>query len=337
MAKDIIPPDNVFYDIIEGISNNEDVDASVTNRPIEQLAANIKFLKNLISQLESANVGDISQALSTKLDASKLNQPNGVAGLGSDGRLKPEQTPLISISETRTFNTVVERDTWVDPIEGDVAIIIGKTTYMRTATTWQELPMPPASGAVSSVNGKTGTVQLTNADIGAEPAFVKLTGFNKSFGKTANTVAEGNHTHDFSSITNRPSSYPPTTHYHTISQITNLDNTLANIVNSVTTVDNRLTALDGRVSAVESIVSTLDGRATTLDGRITEVFNKSLIVRQRFTCSGLDVFELDDERQIFAVTLNGIDLDDGDYLQTGTQLNVTGVNVGDIIISYRQG
>ena len=45
-----------------------------------------------------------------------------------------------------------------------------------------------------------GTVDLTTY----EPFFTKNTAFNKNFGTTAGTVAEGNHTHTFASLTSTP-------------------------------------------------------------------------------------------------------------------------------------
>ena len=46
---------------------------------------------------------------------------------------------------------------------------------------------------VSSVNGKTGGVTLTAADVGAEPMIItKYSAFNKPFGISADTVCEGN-------------------------------------------------------------------------------------------------------------------------------------------------
>jgi len=53
-------------------------------------------------------------------------------------------------------------------------------------------------GAVDSVNGQTGVVNLSASDVGAEPAFSKNSGFNKNFGTTAGSVSEGNHTHNYS-------------------------------------------------------------------------------------------------------------------------------------------
>jgi hypothetical protein len=47
--------------------------------------------------------------------------------------------------------------------------------------------------------------ELQISDFGNyEPAFNKNTAFNKNFGTTADTVAEGNHTHTFSQITSKP-------------------------------------------------------------------------------------------------------------------------------------
>src|SRR5690606_11427035 len=50
------------------------------------------------------------------------------------------------------------------------------------------------------------TRNLTAANIGAEPSFSKNSAFNKNFGTSADTVAQGNHTHTFSSITGKPTS-----------------------------------------------------------------------------------------------------------------------------------
>ena len=49
---------------------------------------------------------------------------------------------------------------------------------------------------VTSVNSQTGDVVLSAADVGAEPAFTKLSAFNKDFGTSSGTVAQGNHNHD---------------------------------------------------------------------------------------------------------------------------------------------
>src|SRR5690606_28413275 len=48
------------------------------------------------------------------------------------------------------------------------------------------------------------TRNLTAGNIGAEPSFSKNTAFNKNFGTTAGTVAQGNHTHTYASLTSKP-------------------------------------------------------------------------------------------------------------------------------------
>lgn len=60
---------------------------------------------------------------------------------------------------------------------------------LSTGSGWESIRN---SDAVISVNGKTGTVILSAEDVGAEPAFTKNTAFNKNFGTTSDTVAQGN-------------------------------------------------------------------------------------------------------------------------------------------------
>lgn len=60
---------------------------------------------------------------------------------------------------------------------------------LSTGSGWESIKN---SDAVVSVNGKTGTVILSAEDVGAEPAFTKNTAFNKNFGTTSDTVAQGN-------------------------------------------------------------------------------------------------------------------------------------------------
>lgn len=60
---------------------------------------------------------------------------------------------------------------------------------------------------------------VTAADVGAEPAFTKNTGFNKDFGSTAGTVVEGDDARLSDSRT-------PTAHTHAISDVTDLQTAL---------------------------------------------------------------------------------------------------------------
>lgn len=55
-----------------------------------------------------------------------------------------------------------------------------------------EISLTPSEYYVTSVNGKTGAVQVTPEDFGAEPKIQRNTAFNKDFGDVEGTVCEGN-------------------------------------------------------------------------------------------------------------------------------------------------
>jgi hypothetical protein len=79
--------------------------------------------------------------------------------------------------------------------------------YARRNEAWAEFD---TADFVKSVNSKTpdasGAVALTHTDVGAEKAFTKNNAFNKNFGTSSGTVAQGNHTH---------TQYATTSHTHT--------------------------------------------------------------------------------------------------------------------------
>lgn len=120
--------------------------------------------------------------------------------LGVGGKLDTNVLPSITISDTFVVNSEAEMLA-LTAESGDVAVrtdlsksFILKASPASLLSNWQEL-LTPAS-PVQSVNGEVGAVILSAADVGAEPAFTKNTAFNKNFGTTAGTVAEGNHNHD---------------------------------------------------------------------------------------------------------------------------------------------
>ena len=89
------------------------------------------------------------------------------------------QINLTGYNKPASFNSVLSSDT--------VNEAIGKLEKGLDDAT---------SGGVTSVSGKTGSVTLVEADISDfgnyETAFTKNTAFNKNFGTTTNTVAQGN-------------------------------------------------------------------------------------------------------------------------------------------------
>ncbi|MEH6942947.1 tail fiber protein [Bacillus sp. JJ722] len=98
-------------------------------------------------------------------------------------------------------------------------------------------------GSVSSVNGKSpnvdGNVVLVAGDIGAEPRIEKNTAFNKEFGSEAGTVAEGNHNHTLSGLSEK--SYNSLDDTPTIpsktSELTNDSGFITDVSNKVDSTD----------------------------------------------------------------------------------------------------
>jgi hypothetical protein len=164
-----------------------------------------------------------------KQSISQKNTANGYAGLGSDGKLISSQLPSITISDT--FVTANQAAMLAVTAEtGDVVVrtdlnksFILKGINPTVLADWQELLSP--TSAVTTVFGRNGAISAQIGDYTAdqitetanrkfqtanqntnnnaaspiqgqldnkEPLIVKNTAFNKNFGTTAGTVAEGN-------------------------------------------------------------------------------------------------------------------------------------------------
>ena len=163
---------------------------------------------------------------------------NGVATLGSNGKIPDAQMPAIAITNTSSVSSQAQMLALTAEV-GDVAVRtdINKSFILQNApastlANWVELRSPTitnsdqvpegttnlyftnvrARNAVSAVapvtyNGTTGAIGITqsgtsvngylsatdwNTFNGKEPAFAKNSAFNKNFGTTAGTIAEGN-------------------------------------------------------------------------------------------------------------------------------------------------
>ena len=113
---------------------------------------------------------EIDAALSTKLNSSEKGSSNGVASLGSDGKIPASQLPAIAIKDVFTIASQAAMLS-LSAQRGDMAIRTdtGRTYVLAsdspsTLNDWKEI----SSGAapVSSVAGKTGVVTLTSSDVG---------------------------------------------------------------------------------------------------------------------------------------------------------------------------
>lgn len=120
----------------------------------------------------------VTDALALKADKSSLGTAaskdigtaeGNVPVLGANGKLADSVIPAVAITETFVVDSETEM-TGLTAQVGDVAIrtdvnksFILQTTPASTAANWKELLTPTDS--VLSVNGKTGTVVLSGADI----------------------------------------------------------------------------------------------------------------------------------------------------------------------------
>lgn len=109
---------------------------------------------------------DADSRVSAGIDAVK-GVANGLASLGSDGKLPSSQLPSLAITSTSVVNSQAAMLA-LSAEEGDVAIRTdnGKTYLLAGDPTvvgnWKEVT---AGGAVTSVNGQSGNVSLSSTDV----------------------------------------------------------------------------------------------------------------------------------------------------------------------------
>jgi len=88
----------------------------------------------------------------------------GVATLGIDGLVPSSQLPPLAITDVYVVATIAQRDALTGIETGDVCVVTDLSkSYIYTGSVWQELLNPPSG--VSSVNGQTGSVNLSTSDI----------------------------------------------------------------------------------------------------------------------------------------------------------------------------
>lgn len=127
--------------------------------------------KQFVTAEQKIEWSDKQNALGfTPENSANKNKPNGYVGLGSDGKIPDNYIPDLAITDVKVVANESEMLAWNCKV-GDVAIRtdISKSFILRVEPSsvlanWQELSSPLAP--VTSVNGKTGIVTLTKADVG---------------------------------------------------------------------------------------------------------------------------------------------------------------------------
>ena len=169
-------------------STISDFDTQVRTSRLDQMAAptasvslNSQKITNLTDPTSNQDAATKAYA-DTKIASSEKGANNGVATLGSDGKLTTSQIPDVTITDTFVVASQAAMLALTAQV-GDVAVrtdlnksFILKTAGASTLANWQELLTP--TDAVLSVDGQTGTVSLsgTYATIASDNAKLPLAG-----------------------------------------------------------------------------------------------------------------------------------------------------------------
>ena len=169
-------------------STISDFDTQVRTSKVTDLAAptsafsmNSQKITNVLDPTSAQDVATKAYA-DTKIASTEKGAANGVATLGSDGKLTTSQIPDVTITDTFVVSSQAAMLALTAQV-GDVAVrtdlnksFILKTAGASTLANWQELLTP--TDAVTSVDGQTGTVNLSGVydPLGAAASKLPLAG-----------------------------------------------------------------------------------------------------------------------------------------------------------------
>ncbi len=113
---------------------------------------------------DAATKGYVDSNISGFESTSNKNISGGYVGLGANGKIDQSYLPSgINLGSVYAVADQSEQDN-LSPVSGDLAIRADESkTYVYDGSNWVELQIP--TGTVSSVNGHTGTVELSKTDI----------------------------------------------------------------------------------------------------------------------------------------------------------------------------
>jgi hypothetical protein len=159
-------------------ANITDVDAALANKISTADATAALNLKSNKTEVDAAlankiSTADATAAFNLKLDANKVAAANGVASLNAQGKIPTDQIPAISFSSVKVLASEAEMLALSTAVIGSVVIrtdesknyVLSQSNPAERAN-WVQLLTPAAP--VQSVNGKTGTVSISQTDIGLE-------------------------------------------------------------------------------------------------------------------------------------------------------------------------
>ncbi len=114
---------------------------------------------------DAATKGYVDNNISGLESQANKNMSGGYVGLGANGKIDPSYLPSgINLGSVYAVADQAAQDGILSPVSGDIAIRADESkTYVYDGSNWVELQIP--TGTVSSVNGHTGTVELSKTDI----------------------------------------------------------------------------------------------------------------------------------------------------------------------------
>lgn len=201
LANGTVAADAVNYGQLQAAISSASGDAALkVNKAGDTMTGALAMSNNKITSLaagtaatDAVNKGQ----LDLKIDLTEKGAANGVATLGSDGKIPTAQLPALAITDTFVVATQAAMLA-LTAQTGDVAVRtdLNKSFILRgssssTLADWQELLTP--TDLVLSVNNKTGAVTLTTTDI-AEGTNLYYTQarFDSAFGgKSTTNLTEG--------------------------------------------------------------------------------------------------------------------------------------------------
>lgn len=209
-----------------------------------------------------ATVTGLQAALDAKLAASLVGAVNGVAGLGSDGKVPSAQLPNISATTYRGEVANEAAMLTVVANQGDFVTRADlQNTWICVASpsnvigAWRQLAYP--SSPVTSVAGKTGAITLTGADVGLSQV-ANLAPADLPLSTAASNALAGK---------------ADTAHGHAIANVTGLQAALdakaaSAHVHEIANVNGLQSALNGKAEAAHTqAISTVLGLQSALDGK----------------------------------------------------------------------
>ena len=210
VTKTFVENLNIDADTVDGneasyLINRENHTGTQTSNTISDFSTAVEnqITKTLINDL---NVdADTLDGFDSEdfVKKTEVGSADGVASLGSDGKIPSSELPALSLNEVFVVETNIERDA-LTVQEGDIAQVTGTgLTFIYDGTSWVEIT---SASDVTSVNSYTGNVNLDTDDVseGTTNKYYASSLFDSDFsGKTTDDLTEGvNNKYYSSELTN---------------------------------------------------------------------------------------------------------------------------------------